>query len=118
MNEILRDAYVDDNQRAVDIWNKTIAEAGLDARLRLPHRAFNRAIGLYAGVPITPDGTLVARPEWERRRDEWLPSVADRAYIAGLMKPVHEPGKMANWIAPPTKGIDNKPLEFEYVRLD
>ena len=30
---------------------------------------------------------------------------------------VIEPGKMANWIAAPTKGIDGKPLAYEYVRL-
>jgi len=34
------------------------------------------------------------------------------------MRPVYEPGKIANWIAPPSKGINNKPFEFEYVRLD
>jgi benzoyl-CoA 2,3-dioxygenase component B len=31
---------------------------------------------------------------------------------------VREPGKIAGWIAPPAKGIDSKPLEFEYVRVD
>ena len=30
MNEILRDAYVDDNQRGVDRWNKIIRGAGID----------------------------------------------------------------------------------------
>ena len=33
------------------------------------------------------------------------------------MKPVTEPGKIANWIAPPATGIKGKPFEFEYVRL-
>jgi len=33
------------------------------------------------------------------------------------MRPVREPGLMANWIAAPTKGIDGKPLDYEYVRL-
>jgi len=33
------------------------------------------------------------------------------------MQPVTEPGKIANWIAPPTSGIKGKPFEFEYVRL-
>jgi hypothetical protein len=27
-----------------------------------------------------------------------------------------EVGKIANWIAPPAKGIKDKPFEFEYVR--
>jgi benzoyl-CoA 2,3-dioxygenase component B len=32
------------------------------------------------------------------------------------MAPVHEPGKIAGWIAPPASGIHGKPFEFEYVR--
>jgi benzoyl-CoA 2,3-dioxygenase component B len=38
--------------------------------------------------------------------------------VASLMKPVVEPGKFANWIAPPARGINGKPIDFEYVRLD
>ncbi len=34
------------------------------------------------------------------------------------MAPVTEPGKMANWIAAPAKGINGKPLDFEYVRCN
>src|SRR5262249_41360217 len=117
MNEILRDAYIDDNQRGLDLWNKTIAESGLDYRLALPSRRFNRRIGLYADLCFSPGGEPLSPEEFERRRDDWLPSEADRAYVAGLMRPIHEPGRMAHWIAAPTKGIDGKPLSFEYVRL-
>jgi benzoyl-CoA 2,3-dioxygenase component B len=117
MNEVLRDAYVDDNQRGVDIWNKTLAENGITTRLSLPFRGFNRRIGLYAGMHCTPDGRLIPADEWGRHKDEWLPSEGDRAHIRSLMQPVHEPGRMAGWIAPPTKGINNQPLSFEYVRL-
>jgi benzoyl-CoA 2,3-dioxygenase component B len=34
------------------------------------------------------------------------------------MKPVLEPGKMANWIAAPRRGINGQPIEFEYVRFE
>jgi benzoyl-CoA 2,3-dioxygenase component B len=34
------------------------------------------------------------------------------------MTQVIEPGKMANWIAPPATGINGKPVEFEYVRFE
>jgi benzoyl-CoA 2,3-dioxygenase component B len=118
MNEILRDAYVEDNERGVEMWNKTIAEAGIGLRLVLPSRRFNRRIGLYAGLWFTPEGAPILREEWETRRDEWLPAESDRAYVASLMKPVLDPGKMAGWIAPPPRGIDGKPLDFPYVRLD
>ncbi len=117
MNEILRDAYIDDNQRGLDMWNKTIAEHGIDLRLALPSRRFNRRIGIYADLFFSPAGEPVTRQEFERRQDDWLPSEADRTYVKSLMQTVHEPGRMANWIAAPTKGIDGKPLTFEYVRL-
>jgi benzoyl-CoA 2,3-dioxygenase component B len=117
MNEVLRDAYVEDNQRAIDQWNKTLADHGLSFRLSLPFRGFNRRIGLYANLGATPDGNLIPRDEWERRKDEWLPSEADRSYVRSLSHGVLAPGKIANWIAPPSKGINNNPFEFEYVKL-
>ena len=41
----------------------------------------------------------------------------DADFILGLMRQVVEPGKFASWIAPPLRGIDNKPGDFEYVKL-
>ena len=37
--------------------------------------------------------------------------------IESLMRPVAAPGHYAPWIAPPRAGIDNKPGDFEYVRM-
>ena len=66
-----------------------------------------------------PGGNPIGEEEWNRRRDEWLPSAQDKAYIESLQsEAVFEPGKMANWIAPPKRGIDGKPLDFEYVRTE
>jgi benzoyl-CoA 2,3-dioxygenase component B len=117
MNEVLRDEYVEDNQRGVDMWNRTLQRAGVDFRLKLPSRRFNRDIGIYAGHSFTPEGEPISREEFDRRRGDWLPTDADRSYVAGLMKPVYEPGKIAGWIAPPSKGINSQPFAFEYVRL-
>jgi benzoyl-CoA 2,3-dioxygenase component B len=33
------------------------------------------------------------------------------------MRPCVEPGVFANWIAPPRRGINGQPMNFEYVRL-
>ncbi|MBX3130208.1 MAG: benzoyl-CoA 2,3-epoxidase subunit BoxB [Polyangiaceae bacterium] len=119
MNEILRDAYVEDCQRGVDKWNKTIAEAGVDFELRLPSRRFHRHVGLYAGMHFSPDGQPLDEAGWAAKQGDWLPSPADRAFIDELMQePVLEPGKMANWIAAPNRGIKGKAVEFEYVRRD
>jgi benzoyl-CoA 2,3-epoxidase subunit B len=117
MNEVLRDAYVEDCQRGVDRWNKRLAEGGLSQRLRLPSKRFFRQIGIYSGLPFDPDGRLLAKDEWGRQRGEWLPTEQDRAYIRSLQQPVREPGKIANWLGRPARGIKGLPFEYEYVRL-
>ncbi|HEV8680748.1 MAG TPA: benzoyl-CoA 2,3-epoxidase subunit BoxB, partial [Stellaceae bacterium] len=114
----LRDDYVADAQSGIERWwNRIIARAGYDYRLKLPHVAFNRRIGEFAATEADPDGNLLSREEWQCRRAEFLPSVADDAFVASLMRPVTEPGAFASWIAPPRAGIDNKPGDFEYVKL-
>jgi benzoyl-CoA 2,3-dioxygenase component B len=42
----------------------------------------------------------------------------DRAFVQSLMGRVVEPGKFANWIAPPAIGINRQPVDFEYVRFN
>ncbi|MBD0326581.1 MAG: benzoyl-CoA 2,3-epoxidase subunit BoxB, partial [Pyrinomonadaceae bacterium] len=109
--------YVSDCQRAVDRWNKFIRDEGVDYELRLPSTRFHRHVGEFAGHYFDVHGQLITQEEFERRRDEWLPTLVDREYVRSLMHPVTEPGKIANWIAPPAAGIKGKPFEFEYVRL-
>ena len=119
MNEVLRDGYIGDCQRGVDRWNKALEKAGLSDRLRLPSRRFNRAIGIYRDHHFDPDGNLISKEQFEARRDEWLPNRADGEFIQSLMaKPIYEVGKIANWLAPPKRGINGQPFEFEYVRAE
>ena len=66
---------------------------------------------------MTPAGRLVDEATWSRGKDQWLPSKDDGDFIASLMQQVVEPGKFASWIAPPRIGIDNKPGDFEYVKI-
>ncbi|MBI2491245.1 MAG: benzoyl-CoA 2,3-epoxidase subunit BoxB [Candidatus Rokubacteria bacterium] len=117
LNERLRDDYVDDCARGVARWNQVIQKAGIDVELKLPHRAFHRAIGAFAEVRVSPDGRVLGEAEWDARKHEWLPTAEDQAYIQSLMRPVVERGRFANWIAPPARGINAQPLDFEYVRL-
>ena len=116
MNEVLRDNYIEDCQRAVDKWNRTLERAGHSERFRLPNRRFHRHQGIYAGHAFDIDGNMISADEFEKRKADWLPSESDIAYIESLMVPVHEPGKVAGWIAPPARGINGQPFEFEYVR--
>ena len=119
MNEVLRDGYVEDCQRGVDRWNKNLADAGLAERLTLPSRRFHRHQGVFAGLFFDPQGKPLGAEEWERRKDEWLPSAGDRAFVKSLQaKPIVDHGKMANWIAPPPRGINGKPIDYEYVRAE
>jgi benzoyl-CoA 2,3-epoxidase subunit B len=117
MNEILRDEYVGDNQKGVAYWNRVIEKFGLDWRVYLPNRRFNRTVGLYAGLHFDPQGNPLSAEEWSRQSKQWLPTAEDKAYVKSLMKGVFTPGKIAGWIAPPAKGVNDKPVDYEYVRL-
>ena len=90
INMRLRDDYINDAAGGVGRWNKIIEKAGVQFELKLPHESFHRQIGVFSAARFSPDGS---------------------------MKPVYEPGKFAGWIAPPKVGIDNKPGDFEYVKL-
>lgn len=117
LNEVLRTEYIKDCARGVERWNKTIREEGISFELKLPSPKFHRQIGMWAGLCFDPDGNRLSEAEWNRRKSEWLPSQSDEDFVKSLMQPVYEPGKMASWIAPPAKGINNLPGDFEYVRL-
>jgi benzoyl-CoA 2,3-dioxygenase component B len=117
INMRLRDDYVRDCQGGVSRWNRIIDKAGIKFQLTLPAVAFNRAIGEFRAVHASPEGKHLSDAEWAARRDEWLPSKDDGAFIESLMKPCWEPGKYAGWITAPKVGIDSKPGDFEYVKI-
>ncbi|MFO0547225.1 MAG: benzoyl-CoA 2,3-epoxidase subunit BoxB [Polyangiaceae bacterium] len=117
LNERLRDDYITDCQAGVDRWNKVIEKAGPSLRLKLPHKAFHRKIGAFAGAHISPTGEVVSESEWRARENDWLPTDSDRAFVRSIMGRTAQPGQYANWIAPPSRGIDNRPADFEYVRF-
>jgi benzoyl-CoA 2,3-epoxidase subunit B len=117
LNTDLRREYISDCQSGVNRWNKILASAGLPHRLKLPHVAFNRKVGAFAGIEASPDGERLTREEWQRRNAEWLPTDVDKTYIRSLMQPVYERGKIAAWIAPPRSGINGKPFDYDYVHL-
>jgi benzoyl-CoA 2,3-dioxygenase component B len=117
LNERLRDDYIADCQRGVDRWNRIVREHGIATELRLPHRAFHRSIGAFSEVRVSPEGHVLSQAEWDAAKSRWLPTEDDEAFVQSLMKPVTEPGKFAGWIAPPARGINGQPVDFEYVRL-
>jgi benzoyl-CoA 2,3-dioxygenase component B len=117
LNLRLRNDYVQDCASGITRWNRVIEKAGIKYSLMLPHVAFNRAIGEFAGVNIDIVGNILSDAQWQASRDEFLPNDSDAAYITSLMVPVTESGVFANWIAAPKVGIDNKPGDFEYVQI-
>jgi len=117
MNAVVRNAYIADCAIGVKRWNRLITKAGQDFELRLPSPRFRRDVGVWADFQFDPDGNPLSAEEWAQRKDEWIPSPDDRAFIKSLMQPVNKPGKMAGWIAPPDRGINNQPVDYEYVRL-
>ncbi|MDZ7839394.1 MAG: benzoyl-CoA 2,3-epoxidase subunit BoxB [Gammaproteobacteria bacterium] len=117
VNARLRDDYIQEVKSGFKRWNKVIAKAGIDYELTVPHPAFNRRVGEFAAVHVTPEGELLSDDQWDARQHEWLPSPEDLRFISSLMKPVMEIGEYAGWIAPPKVKVDNKPGDFEFVKL-
>ncbi len=117
INMRLRDDYTRDAAGGIGRWNKIIEKAGVDFTFKLPHESFNRKIGVFAGHLFDPEGKVVSGAEYDEGLKNWLPTRADGDFIQSLMVQVTEPGRFAGWIAPPKVGIDNKPGDFEYVKL-
>jgi benzoyl-CoA 2,3-dioxygenase component B len=117
LNLDLRDEYVADCENGVVRWNQALEDAGLEHRLTLPHEGFFRKVGVYAGHHISPTGEVLDDATWESREGDWLPTPDDRRQVAELMKPEYEEGVFASWIAPPPQGINNMPVEYDYVRF-
>ncbi len=117
VNLEVRHAYAEDCQAAVDKWNRLVGDLGVT--FRLPSPRFRRHVGTFATACFDPDGSPIAESDFRRRAPAWLPSPADDAYVRSVMAhPVTEPGKFANWIAPPARGINAQPVDFEYVRFN
>ncbi|MEN3270502.1 benzoyl-CoA 2,3-epoxidase subunit BoxB [Pseudonocardia sp.] len=117
LNTDLRREYIADCQGGVKRWNRILEEAGLAQRLALPHVAFNRKVGAFAGIESTPDGHRLTAEEWERDQGRYLPTEVDKTHVRSLMHPVYERGRIASWIAPPRNGINGQPFDYDYVHL-
>jgi benzoyl-CoA 2,3-dioxygenase component B len=117
LNTDLRREYIDDCAGGVKRWNRILESAELPQRLYLPHQAFNRKVGAFADLHASPTGERLSNDEWEQQTANWLPTDVDKTHVRSLMRPVHERGKIASWIAPPRNGINGKPFEYEYVRF-
>jgi benzoyl-CoA 2,3-epoxidase subunit B len=117
MNEVTRNSYVRDCDIGVKRWNRLIEKAGYTTRLSLPSTRFRRNIGSWAGISTDPAGRPINRAEFDAHKADWLPDEADRSFVHSLMQGVFDRGKMAAWIAPPDRGINNNPIDYEYVKL-
>jgi benzoyl-CoA 2,3-dioxygenase component B len=117
LNMRLRDDYVGDANLGVGRWNKVIESFGIPFEIKLPHVSFHRHIGEFSKIKADVNGKLLSDAEWENKRGDFLTDDSDRDFIESLMQAQFEPGKFASWIAPPKVGIDNKPGEFEYVKI-
>ena len=117
LNEVMRESYLKDCEIGLKRWNRAIERAGHAFRLTLPSPHFRRSIGSWVGQPVTPQGLVIEKNVFDKDLNNWIPTEADKAFVRSLMKRVAEPGRMAAWVAPPERGINNLPVEYEYVKL-
>src|SRR5918911_1649518 len=81
LNMRLRDDYIADASSAIERWwNRIIARAGFEYRIKLPHVAFNRRIGEFSAIHADPGGNLLSEEEWARHRDSFLPTTDDNLF--------------------------------------
>jgi len=119
MNEVLRDWYVGDCAAGVVRWNRILESHGMSDRLRLPDRKFHRGIGMYSGFHFDPNGVPLSAEQWEKRKVP-LAAVGGRYRVPAQQSwtsRCFEPGKFANYIAPPRRGINQQPDQLR-VRED
>ena len=117
VNLEVRNAYVEDCQAAIEKWNRIVADLGF--AFRLPSARFHRKVGTFSGRFFDPEGLPLDEATYRRREREFLPSAVDQQYVRSLMAhPVMQPGQFASWIAPPSRGINAQPVDFEYVRFN
>ena len=118
LNEVMRESYLKDCETGFKRWNRAIERAGYPAlALKLPSTRFRRSIGAWAGQPVDPQGNLISNEVFSQELNSWIPSDEDRTFVNSLMQRVVEPGKIAGWLAPPDRGINNLPVAYEYVKL-
>ena len=119
MNEVLRDWYVGDCEAGVDALEQDL-RAPRHVRAPAPAGPQVQPRHRHVLVPaLRSERAPLSEDEWERRKHEWLPAPADREYLLSIQaRPVYEPGKFANYIAPPLRGVKGQPINFEYVRTE
>lgn len=118
INARLRDDYIRECTSVLKRWNRVLDNADIDYAFKLPHQAFNRRVGHFADTNVTPEGEVVDSTQWEKHRDQWLPTQDDYAYVKSLMQPCYEIGETAGWIAAPKVPVDKKPGDFEFVKIE
>ena len=78
LNSDLRREYIADCQNGVNRWNRILGRAPGPQRLQLPHVAFNRKVGAFAGIEATPDGEQSRRPNGCAARGSGCPPMSTR----------------------------------------
>ena len=119
MNEITRQAYVDDCNIGIKRWNRLIKKYGYEEySLALPSTKFRRNIGVWANLSINPKGEFINQDIYNRKLANWLPSENDKKFINSLMIQELDPSKTASWITKPRRGINNQEIDYSYVDLN
>ena len=117
INMRLRDDYTADCQRGIDRWNKIIDKTGVGVQARTAACRLPSPDRRVQGRESVAGRQADRRGDLEARLQPVAAVEGRRRFHLSLMQRVVEPGQFASWIAPPRIGIDNKPGDFEYVKI-
>jgi benzoyl-CoA 2,3-epoxidase subunit B len=91
LNELSRSHYLKEVNGLIDSLNKLIPDGG--CKLVLPDTKFNRSIGEYAGKTYSTTGELLTPEQYDKHRDDALPTPADKKTLTDLFKE-------SDWVLP------------------
>ena len=120
LNTDLRREYIADCSGGVKRWNRILADAGLPQRLYLPHIAFNRKVGAFAGHRGLPR----RREAYRGRMGAAHGAVAADRHRQDI-RPFPDAAGVRAWQdrclgrtpARCSRGINGQPFDYDYVHL-
>jgi benzoyl-CoA 2,3-dioxygenase component B len=117
LNEVMRESYLKDCEIGLKRWNRQIERAGFPSASPCPPRASAAPSARGRASRSTRRGRCFRRRSTKRSSIPGFPRKPTAPFVHSLMQKVVEPGKMAAWIAPPERGINNLAVGYEYVKL-
>jgi benzoyl-CoA 2,3-dioxygenase component B len=100
INCIMRQQFISEVQRILDVWNNIFKRMSVDFSLKIPHERFNRKTGPCRDLDFDIHGELFSGDDYQAYFREQIPTPEEFLSVSMLMKRTLDPEKYASWISP------------------